>query len=187
MYTLFKKIWLFVILAGCFSSNSVHGQSFSKGYFFIQNKKSNKWVRLQNHEEGSKIVQTSSGTKEDLAQWKKIDTDHGYFKLKNKATGSFLSPLAIDGQEDIIHVHSPESNWIQWKKVDAGDGFFYLENRKTKKRIKAKAIEDMADHPKSFIHQASSKTSVEWAKWKFIEHAPSRHKERTKNTLRGSD
>ncbi|MEH0152742.1 RICIN domain-containing protein [Limibacter armeniacum] len=135
------------------------------GYFHIFNKNFGKKIRPY----GSGVSQVQASSTGDWTQWEQVTTSGGYFRLKNKGSGQYLSmPDATD--EAVITTSTATTNQEEWKTVDTGDGYFHLENRASGKRIRSTSADDYNAAPSGdhTVKVAPSSATGDWTRWEFI-------------------
>lgn len=121
-------------------------------------------LRPENDLEGSEMKCADVTATDHWVQWEKIETDNGYFYLKNRKTGMYFRPKGnSDGDRmEQIKVEDGDER-AQWKIKDTGEGNAFIMNRSTglKFRITSGQVND------AYIEQTHDGNTAGWTRWDF--------------------
>lgn len=142
--------------------------------FFIVNRNTLKKIRSQSIH-SDKVEQVPASWTGDPTRWTLINTDEGYFHLKNIKTGKYLRPETnANGADLILADESDTSDWTQWEKVPTSQGYFYLKNRETKMYFRP-----IDDANRAKVIQRPTGYSYHNTQWQFVDIAVSSNQART--------
>ncbi|PWJ41804.1 Ig-like domain-containing protein [Sediminitomix flava] len=105
------------------------GNEVGGDIFLLKNKHQGQIVHPVDNSEGAKISYSTSNTQvTDKMKWEKIATNGVNFRLKNVASGKYLS-AASSSSASVLTQSSSLNPSTEWKMVAASGGYSYFENQ----------------------------------------------------------
>ena len=144
----------------------IYGGGANLTYYYITNKSQQKNIRPASKNVNAQVVQAADGASGDDVQWGMEETSNGYFYLKNKESGLYMSMEDASDGSSIVQIAqnnlSAKSEWITNTSPDGE--YVYLVNRSSGKHIRP----NTSDIASPIVAQPNTWVG-DWTRWLIVD------------------
>ena len=112
------------------------GSAQAKEYSYIVHKPSGLKFFSCSEVDATTVSVAANTETSTCAHWEKIDTNDGFFILKNRKSGKHIRPETSSNDSPIvIRPSSWDGNWVRWRFEERGEGFGHFVHKVSGKYI----------------------------------------------------